>query len=158
MVDPKRRPVPRLRCFDYFGPYRYFITLATAGRRRVFAGDWPHEKFIWVLSGLGGVSGFDVLAYCFMPDHLHLLMEGTETSDLARFIRIFKQKTAYMLRPALGGPLWQRSYYDRILRRDEDSRKVAAYILNNPVRTRLVDDATEYPYIGSFAAPLSDWL
>ncbi len=48
-------------------------------------------------------DGFAVLAYCFMPDHVHLLLEGTSpTSDLPRLIARWKQKTGYAHRCATG--------------------------------------------------------
>jgi len=45
--------------------------------------------------------------------------------------------------------LWQPSFYDHVLRNDEDLPAVARYILNNPVRKGLVDHYTEYVFSGS---------
>lgn len=154
---PVRRRPPRLASFEYVGAYRYFVTLCTAGKRQVFVPGFDYASFVQVLSSLAGRFGVDVVTYCFMPDHLHLLLEGTENTNLKEFIRVFKQMTSYHCKSALGG-FWQRSYYDRILRRDEDSVAVARYILNNPVRRRLVETVTAYPYSGSFVAPLEDIL
>jgi len=92
-----------------------------------------------------------------MPDHVHLLLEGTENTNLKEFIRVFKQMTSYYYKND-SGVVWQRSYYDRILRRDEDSITVARYILNNPIRRGLVETVTDYPYSGSFVAPREDIL
>ena len=85
-----------------------------------------------------------------MPDHVHLLLEGAQESDLPRFIQDFKQRTAFEYRRTLGQFLWQKSYYDHILRKEEDVRDVARYIIGNPVRAGLVATAKDYPYIGSF--------
>ena len=152
----RKRP-PRLVCFDYVGPYRYFVTLCTAGKRPVFVPGFDYASVVKILSRLAGRFGIDVLTYCFMPDHLHLLLEGTENTDLKEFIRVFKQMTSYRYKNEYA-VLWQRSYYDRILRRDEDSVTVARYILNNPVRRELAETATDYPYSGSFVAPLNGIL
>ena len=58
---------------------------------------------------------------------------------------------------AIGGiTLWQDGFYDRILRRDEDSLDVAAYIVANPVRAGLVHRVTDYPYSGSSVCSLED--
>lgn len=98
------------------------------------------------------------MAYCFMPDHLHLLVEGDEEADLIKFIREFKQLTAYSYKNVAGHKLWQRSFYDRVLRVDEDARAVARYICNNPVRKGLAASPLEYPFIGSFIASVADWF
>jgi putative transposase len=85
-----------------------------------------------------------------------MLVEGDEGSDLKEFVRLFKSRSSYFYKRLTGAPLWQSSYYDRILRRDEDSFKVAEYIINNPIRRGLVMDALQYPYSGSFVCALSD--
>jgi len=149
---------PRLPGFGYRGAFRYFLTLCTYERKPVFGGAWPYDETLIRLSRTAGKYDVAVLAYCFMPDHLHLLVEGDEEGDLAEFVRVFKQLTSYRFRREGRGALWQRSYYDRVLRADEDAGAVVRYILNNPVRRRLVDDARDYPFLGSFVAPVDDWL
>jgi len=70
---------------------------------------------------------FAVLAYCFMPDHVHVLAEGqAPTSDLLRFVRAWKQRAAVRVRSAKGVELWQEGFYDHVLRHEEDSLAVAA--------------------------------
>jgi hypothetical protein len=46
-------------------------------------------------------------------------------------------------------PLWQKGYYEHVLREEEDSREVAFYIIANPVRARLVQSPDEYAFSGS---------
>ena len=46
------------------------------------------------------------------------------------------------------GKLWQKGYYDHIVRREEDLRKITEYILANPVRKGLIDDYTAYEFNG----------
>jgi putative transposase len=68
------------------------------------------------------IEHFEVLAYCFMPDHVHLLTQGaSDRSDLQRFVKRWKQRTAFNYRRAHGHPLWQTGYFDHVLRRDEDT-------------------------------------
>jgi len=93
---------------------------------------------------------FRVYAYCFMPDHLHLLVTGNETSSLGEFMRFFKQKTSFLFKKRDGNLLWQKSYYDHVLRKDEALRDVTLYIFHNPIRRKLVDDYQDYPFSGSF--------
>jgi putative transposase len=153
---PPPKPRPRLACFEYVGAYRYFVTICTYGKVPLFTSVWPYVDLVAVLSAVAGKYGFDVLAYTFMPDHLHLLVEGAEKSDLKEFVRAFKSKTAYYWKRHPGGILWQASYYDRVLRRDEASLTVARYILNNPVRRRFAPTVSEYPFSGSFVCRLEE--
>jgi REP-associated tyrosine transposase len=94
-----------------------------------------------------------VLAYCFMPHHVHLLVVGLpESSRLESLIKGLKQITGFAFKQEHGAPLWHRSYHDRMLRRvlrkDEDLYTAAAYIWGNPVRAGLVERAEDYPYSG----------
>ena len=92
-------------------------------------------------------------AYCFMPNHVHLLVSGSADSQLGAFVRLFKQLSGYAAKQKLGAPMWQISYYDHVLRHEEDLAHVARYIWNNPVRAGLVDVRSQYPYDGPRPLP-----
>ena len=101
---------------------------------------------------LQAVALFDMeeIAYCFMPDHVHLLVEGqNEASDALAFIHRAKQLSAYEFSKTCGGTLWQPSFHDRILRDDEATLSVTRYIFENPVRAGLVKSPEDYPFLGS---------
>ena len=86
-----------------------------------------------------------------MPDHLHLLLEGIfPDSDLKKFVSSYKQYTGYLYKERGKTKLWQPSYHDHILRKDEDILSVAQYILNNPVRKKLVEHFLDFKFSGSF--------
>ena len=94
-----------------------------------------------------------------MPDHVHLLIEGcTETADARAFVHQAKQRAAYAFTQRWAARLWQPSYYDRVLRDDEETLAVARYILENPVRAGLVDSPTKYPFLGSIRHEVEDVL
>jgi REP element-mobilizing transposase RayT len=85
-----------------------------------------------------------------MPDHLHLIAEGRDdTSDCLEFVRLFKQRTAFEWKRGGGVPLWQESFYDHILRSDETTQRAVRYVLENPVRAKLVASPGDYPHAGS---------
>ena len=100
--------------------------------------------------------GFDILVFCFMPDHLHLLLGGQEKSDLKGYMKAFKQASAYVIKKEVNETLWQRSYYEHVLRRDEAVEDIARYILNNPFRAGLVEDFKQYPHLGSSLFDISE--
>ena len=94
--------------------------------------------------------GFAISVYCFMPDHVHLLVRGLDNSaDLRNFVKLAKQTSGFAFAQAYGDRLWQPSYYDRVLRDDETSLWVIAYVLRNPVVQNLVERCEDYPFLGS---------
>lgn len=91
-----------------------------------------------------------ITAYCFMPDHLHLLVEmESEASDCLRLVSRAKQFSGFHFKKRFGVALWQRYGYERVLRSDEATLTVARYILENPVRANLVARAEDYAFSGS---------
>jgi putative transposase len=93
---------------------------------------------------------FDIVAYCFMPDHLHALLKGCCGDGIAAdLLRNVKQRTSFHFRRAYGRRLWQRSYFDRTLRTKDEVRTAINYVVSNPIRAGLVVSAMDYPYWGS---------
>ena len=93
---------------------------------------------------------FALVAYCFMPDHVHLLVGGTcENSDGKRFISRAKQYSGFYYKQRHQQRLWQRYPFERVLRNNEATLIVARYILENPLRAGLVSDPREHPFLGS---------
>ncbi len=144
----------RLKDFDYIGRYRYFVTICTnktVGQCFNIANKEVIDELIEMLKFTAKQFDFTVWVYCFMPDHLHLLVEGnSDTSNFKKFISMFKQKSGFYYNKIFGKKLWQINYYEHVLRREEVTEKVARYILENPVRKGLVEDFRKYPFSGSF--------
>ena len=150
---------PRLKTFDYLGFYRYFLTICTYDRTRLFVDDQSVELVVMQLSRTSGDQRFLVMAYCFMPDHVHMLVEGNHpAADFREFVRIFKQRSAFSWKQRNETARWQRSYFEHVLRDDEDTVGVAKYILENPVRGNLVERAEDYPYLGSMTMEVRQLL
>ena len=108
---------------------------------------------------LSAATEFSIAASCFMPDHVHLLVQGaSETSDARLFIKLGKQYAAYAYSRKFGRKLWQPWGFERVLRTDEASLAVARYIVENPVRAGLAKTVSEYPFVGSELHELKDLL
>jgi putative transposase len=144
------RKRPRLNPALYVGLQRYFLTFCTSDRREWFTErdgvDLVHDQI------LRCAADFDVavIAYCYMPDHLHLLVEAcSERSDATRFVHQAKQRSGHAFSKQYGKRLWQPSYYDHVLRDDEASISVTRYIFENPVVAGLAVSPSEYPFLGS---------
>jgi putative transposase len=133
------------------------VTLATRNRRPVFTNGSCIRDCLKVLDKTTSNHGFSVLAYCFMPDHVHLLLENRHGADLIAFMRQFKSwSTRIVWKHGWHGQVWQRSYYDHVLREGEDIAGYVRYILGNPVRHGLVETWIEYHGAGSLVYDFSD--
>ncbi len=141
---------PRLPILQYIGPFRCFLTLCSHRRVAVFRSAESVSRTLMEFLRVAEHERFAVLAYCFMPDHLHLLVEGRSSdSDLRLFVSAAKLRSERMHASVHGTRLWQEGYHQRVLRRAQDSRAIARYILEYPVRAGMVRTPLKYPYLGS---------
>jgi putative transposase len=117
---------PRIDGFSYRGPYQYFLTFCADNRRLAFLDAAAASLVINHFLRTSAQWEFAVLAYCVMPDHVHLLVEGlSDNSDLRRFAKRLKQGSGQAYAHAFGTRLWQEGYFDHVLREEEDARRVA---------------------------------
>ena len=140
----------RIRGFNYRGPYRYFVTFCTSDRRETFRDSSIAMLALTYLRRTARTSGFAILAYCVMPDHVHVLTQGLDAEASARtFVTRWKHATACAEWQGARGRLWQRSYYDRVLRPWDETLRAVRYITANPVRAGLASRIGEFPFAGS---------
>ena len=150
---------PRLRSFDYLGRYRYSVTICVERRDRVFISETAVGPVRTQLARTSANADVAVIAYCFMPDHLHLVLEGvSDRADFREFMRVFKQRSSFHWKQRHSRELWQRGYFDHVLRDDDDTIVAARYVLGNPVRAGMVARPEDYPFLGSLTMHLRDLL
>jgi putative transposase len=148
-----------LTSFDYLGLHRYSLTYCTIQRRPIFTKQEVVSLVLAQISRAATENQFDIIAYCFMPDHLHLLVEGTaDSSDCKQFIARLKQYSGYYYSAAYQQKLWQRYGFEHVLRDDEITMVVAKYILENATRAGLVERVEDYPFVGSTVYSLADLI
>jgi putative transposase len=83
------------------------------------------------------VEGVWSLRTCvIMPDHVHLLITLGVGADLSGALRLFKGRSAPLLRAV--GLRWQRGFFDHRMRDSEDLLPVFRYIYLNPHRAALI--------------------
>ena len=135
--------------------------VAVAFTARLARGSFPIDNagvcgaVITALATAASRHACAVPVYCFMPDHVHLVLMGVTTaSDTWKAMTAFKQRSGYWLSQYLPGTHWQKDFYDHVLLDDSELRAAMAYIAANPVRAGLVCELGEYPLTGSigFAA------
>jgi REP element-mobilizing transposase RayT len=82
-----------------------------------------------------------------MPDHLHALVGlGESGYSLSRVCGAFKSLSTRAYWKWYEGKLWQRQFFDHIIRNEEDDFETLEYIKMNPVRKKLVENWEEWPY------------
>ena len=85
-----------LKTFDYLGPHRYFLTVCTFERRSRFTIAAPVHLVRTQIWRASSDEHMAVIADCYMPDHVHLLVQGqAEHSDCRRFISRAKQFSGF---------------------------------------------------------------
>ncbi|MCP3985146.1 MAG: transposase [bacterium] len=134
------------------------VTICTRDRRATLtAGSMP-EVVAGALRSASASVPMEVLVWCVMPDHLHVVVAPKDGSNIVEWVRRFKGRvTADARRQGLRN-LWQRSFHDHVLRVEEAIAGVVSYVLANPVRAELVESWREWPHRGSLTWDLSEWV
>ena len=96
---------------------------------------------------------FDVLAYCIMPNHGHVVLMPYESSDtadysLARIMHNIKRNSANHANKVLGrtGAFWQHETYDHFARANAELERMIKYVLYNPVKAGLTNDWSKWKW------------
>ncbi len=144
----------RLRRLDsvWIAPPIYFVTTCVKDRRALLANDNVAAILIDELRGARERHGWRVGRFVIMPDHLHLFCTGDGSSSerpLSRFIGSFKQWTAKrIVATGVPGPIWQKQFFDHLLRSPRNYGDKWAYVRENPVRAGLAAKTEDWPYAG----------
>ncbi len=156
MIKQKKH---RLLSESYIGIIRCTFTLCVNNRAPLFTNKNIINKFNEILKDELKIQQIKNLIYIYMPDHLHLVLEGEdEKSDLLKAIKSFKQKSGYWLLKNKKECKWQKDFYDHIHRKEDDLKKHIIYILENPVRKGIVETWDEYEFKGSLDHEIEELL
>lgn len=152
MVDIQIRKSNRIINYDYSQNAAYFVTICTQNRTNILSeivGDgFPVPKPIGTIADESirqiplKYPTVSVDKYIIMPDHIHLLLRfeqefgtGNPSPTLGNVIGWFKYqitKQANILTGTQGDRILQRSYYDHVIRNQQDYDEIWKYIDNNP--------------------------
>jgi len=154
----------RLKGYDYSQAGAYFITICTQNRECLFghvldgemvsndAGRMVAEE--WMKSA-DIRNEIELDAFVVMPNHVHGIVSirrgdrpvaptpepipasGPKPKSIGSFVAGFKStvtKQVNELRGTPGAKLWQRNYYEHVIRDEDDLNRIRQYILDNPAR------------------------
>ena len=148
---PKRKKL-RLQNFDYSTSGAYFITICTKDRENLFgpvgadsiSARMIEKTFLEIIDKYNGV---DSPIYVVMPNHFHAIitilradMESAPT--LSEIVQSFKRYSTIEytkmvkegILPPFNKQIWQRSFYDHVIRNQHDYENIVKYIYENPMR------------------------
>jgi len=91
---------------------------------------------------------YRLIAWCIMPNHLHVLIETMPTHSLQSVVKIWKGYTAYRANRILNrsGTFWYPDYFDRFMRDSDHRAATIAYIDSNPVKAGLVLEPSQWKW------------
>ncbi|NJN56725.1 MAG: transposase [Leptolyngbyaceae cyanobacterium SL_5_9] len=160
-LDKHHRRSIRLQGYDYSSPGAYFITVCTHQRECLFGeitdgemrlnelGQIAANVYLWLAMQYSYVH---LDAWVVMPNHLHGILvltdpcrgvsrnapteDATTRKSLGRLIGAFKTvstKRINLMRDTSGSVVWQRNYYEHIIRNEKSLHYIRQYIHHNPV-------------------------
>lgn len=145
-----RRRVLRLSAFDYSSPGAYFVTICAPHMRRLFgsisdgevllsdAGAIVHDEWLGTARRRTDV---ELDEFVVMPNHFHgiVVLRGDEQrpSHLGAVVGGFKAACTGRVRVVRAAPqfkLWQRGYYEHVVRNEAALARIRTYVRENPLR------------------------
>lgn len=123
----------------------YHVMLRGIDKREVFLNRADYEKFLYYIKKAKEKSGFDLLAYCLMPNHVHLLIkEGNEAVGHAiRRITVGYVQYHNLLHERTGH-LFQNRFKSEAVEDEKYLLTVMRYIHQNPLKAGIVNDISKY--------------
>lgn len=142
MELPKRK-LNRLKNYDYANGV-FFITICTASKRcilsEIIKNDLLNTAGVSLTNAGKTVEHFindiskhyndaSVVDFVIMPNHVHMIIK-TSGADIKTVIGQFKR----LVSKECGESIWQKSFYDHIIRNEEDFVEKLQYIKDNPMK------------------------
>ncbi len=95
---------------------------------------------------------YELLAWCVMPNHVHVVVQPWQPWQLAKTMHTWKSFSANKINSLVGrrGRLWEREYFDHLIRREEYVQRFADYVEGNPVAAGLCALPQEWPFSSAF--------
>ena len=170
MYLPRRKSI-RLKNFDYTTPCAYFITICIQHRKpllsKIINGQTILTRFGEIVSKQWyslpeSVSGLELDEMVIMPNHLHGILMFPDTQppnsvktlgQVIAYLKYLTTKTINQIQNTAGYPVWQRNYYEHIIRNEQELFLIQQYILDNPVQW---NQDRENP-LGKYKKPLYPW-
>lgn len=144
-----------------FAPPGHYLHITQRGNygQRTFYTKADHSVFLDLLIRTATASNIDVLAYCLMPNHYHLIARPNEPHAISHAMRDINGPYSRYLHGRLTrtGRLWQDRFYACLLGHTH-LLSALRYVEQNPVRAHMVDDPFQYPWSSANSHSPNTWL
>jgi putative transposase len=116
--------------------YPHHIAQRGNNREKVFLDPRDYEKYLSFLVKYSKEKEVAIVAYCLMPNHIHLLAVPSEQEALAKMMQgvTLSYTQCYNRKEARTGRLWECRYHSTVIDGDSYLWAVSRYIENNPLR------------------------
>ena len=117
-------------------------------KRNLLQSERSARLFIEVLYYYRAQRKYLLHAFVVMPDHFHSLVTVDSGMSIERTVQFVKGGFAFRAGKELGfsAPVWERGFSEARVYDLDHFMGVRQYIVNNPVRRRLVDNPSDYPF------------
>jgi putative transposase len=128
----------------------YHVTARGVARAAIAPDDEDRLRFLTLLANVTRREGWRCHTFCLMPNHYHLILRTT----LERLSRGFQRLNGIYAREfnewhGRSGHLFGRRFASFVIRDDDHLRTASEYVLQNPVRAGLCDDADDWRWSGT---------
>ena len=126
----------------------YHIITRGNQKQKIFRDTPDYQEYLNRLRKYKKRYDFGLYAYCLMPNHIHMLGQIQDTSDLAHFMSsLLRSYTAYFNNKYdKVGHLWQGRFKTKIILKDRYLIDCINYIEANPVKTNISATLDEYSW------------
>jgi REP element-mobilizing transposase RayT len=138
----------------------YMINTCTRNRRKILANKECHNILCEEWQNALDMHGWQIGHYIVMPDHVHFFASPTyNAKSLSDFMCKWKEWTTKKILNKLGdfkfesNKLWQKEFFDYLIRSEDKYYEKCMYIYNNPIRAGLVNKDEKWPYCGHIHFP-----
>jgi putative transposase len=142
-----------------FAPPGYWLHITQRGnyRQDIFRHSPDRAKYLKLLAQYAEERQVQILGYCLMSNHVHLIALGKYPNAISDWMRCLSGHYAQQMHALMEkrGRFWQDRFYSSVL----DERHLHAalrYVELNPVRAGLVSDATQYKWSSAVAHTQAD--
>lgn len=126
-----------------------YHTISVTHRRQPVFGEATNARFlVEALDFVREQGSIYLLAYAILPDHVHLLVAPRGDTSISDVMKSMKNFSARQINESNGRrePVWQRSFYDRVIRDETQLATAVEYIHANPVEAGLANIPSAYEF------------
>lgn len=126
----------------------YHVLNRGNGKQEIFHDRSDYSAFLKLMKEAKGKFSVEILAYCLMPNHFHMLIMPSEANELSKYMQwlLTSHVRRYHKHYGTTGHIWQGRFKSFIIQKNDYLLTVLRYIERNPVRADLVKSAKDWKW------------